>query len=264
MPDVGDRKADASYPSLSPFEREEDITRVIIPAIARRRHPQVEQRLLKVAEWANESVIASFAPINRIEWGDKSLGVVTVGIAYQYVREIFKGASVLKLGMSYPLPSDLIRHFAEEVERLIVVEELDPFIEDQMRAMGIDVAHGKDVFPMCGELTLGKVRAGSIKGGLLAEGTATESGPSLDDEDLSRAADAEDPLTIPDRPPALCPGCPHRAFFYSMSRNKRKAIIAGDIGCYSMGVLPPFESMDMLISMGAGVGMAHGFRQAGG
>jgi indolepyruvate ferredoxin oxidoreductase alpha subunit len=259
MPEAGVVSAtENSHPPLPPFEREAEVTRVIIPAIARRRHPEIEQRLLKVAGWADKEAVSSSVPLNRIEWGDKTLGVVTVGVAYQYVREILAGASVLKLGMSYPLPQDLIRRFAEEVETLVVVEELDPFVEDQIRALGIDVAHGKDIFSPCGELTLAKVRAGSIKGGLMALVTSPVS---------DRAPETVAPLTditLPERPPALCPGCPHRAFFYSMSRNKRKAIIAGDIGCYSMGVLPPFESMDMLISMGAGVGMAHGFRQAGG
>ncbi len=257
MPEADDF-GDSAYPPLPPFEREAEVTRVIIPAVARRRHPEVEQRLLRVAEWANKGTISASTPVNRIVWGDKTLGVVTVGIAYQYVREILAGASVLKLGMSYPLPLDLIRHFAEEVETLVVVEELDPFVEDQMRAAGIDVAHGKDIFPMCGELTLDRVRAASLKGGLPVSGSVPETVGPLEH------TDTDPTIVIPPRPPALCPGCPHRAFFYSMSRNKRKAIIAGDIGCYSMGVLSPFESMDMLISMGAGVGMAHGFRQAGG
>jgi indolepyruvate ferredoxin oxidoreductase alpha subunit len=141
----------------------------------------------------------------------------------------------------------MIRKFAEEVEQLIVVEELDPFIEDQLKALGIAVAHGKDVLPMCGELTLAKVRAGAAQAGLLP--ATVTSGVAPVDE-----------VVIPTRPPAFCPGCPHRAFFYNMSRLKRKAMIAGDIGCYSMGVSPPFESMDMLISMGASIGMAHGFQ----
>ncbi len=239
-PDNGRERA-----PLEPFAREAEVTRVIIPAVARKRHPEIEQRLLDVAAWAEET------EINRIEWGDRSLGIVTTGVAYQYAREIFAGFSILKLGMTYPLPMKMLRDFAAEVERLIVVEELDPFIEDQLKAAGIAVAHGKDLFPLYGELTLAKVRAGALKGGLI-EGTAPEPMPE------------EVTLNVPPRPPALCPGCPHRAFFYDMRRQRRKAMIAGDIGCYSMGVLPPFESMDMLISMGASVGMAHGFKQAGG
>jgi indolepyruvate ferredoxin oxidoreductase alpha subunit len=237
------------FEPLPPFEREAEVTRVIIPAVARRRHPEIEQRLRDVAAWsANEGFELG---INRVIEGNPSLGVVTTGIAYQYVREVFAGASILKLGMSYPLPLGRIRAFAEAVETLIVVEELDPFIEDQLKAAGIAVAHGKDIIPMCGELTLGKVRQAAIQAGLIDAEPPEEMPPLVG-------------LDVPPRPPALCPGCPHRAFFYDMRRNRRKAIIAGDIGCYSMGVLPPFQAMDMLISMGASVGMAHGFRQAGG
>ncbi len=237
--------SERTFDPLPPFKREKEITRVIIPAVARKRHPEIEARLQQIAAWAET------APINRIEWGDKRLGIVTVGIAYQYVREVFAGYSILKLGMSYPLPMQLLRSFAAQVEQLIVVEELDPFIEDQMKAAGIPVAHGKDIFPICGELTLARVRAGAVKAGLPVK-PIPPTVPPIDE------------LAIPARPPALCPGCPHRAFFYNMSRQKRRAMIAGDIGCYSMGVLPPFEAMDMLISMGASIGMAHGFKQAGG
>jgi indolepyruvate ferredoxin oxidoreductase alpha subunit len=238
-----------TFEPLPPFERNAETSRVIIPAVARRRHPEIEARLVEIAAW---SASAGFEQgLNRIEWGDRKVGIVTTGIAYQYVREILGDFSILKLGMSYPLPMDEIRSFADQVETLVVVEELDPFIEDQLKAAGIDVAHGKDVVPMCGELTLAKVRAGAEAADLIpAEPSAPVS--------------ALDEIEVPQRPPALCPGCPHRAFFFNLRRYKRKAVIAGDIGCYSMGVLPPFESMDMLISMGASVGMAHGFKQAGG
>ncbi len=238
------------FKPLPKFEREEEISRVIIPAIARRRHPEIEERLRQIAEWAET------AEINRIEWGDKRIGIVTTGVAYQYAREVFEGYAILKLGMSYPLPMQKIRDFAAEVEQLVVVEELDPFIEDQLKAEGIAVAHGKDLFPLYGELTLAKVRAGALAGELLGEDEVEAAPPE--------ESAIPDDLRIPPRPPALCPGCPHRAFFYNMARSKRKAIIAGDIGCYSMGVLEPYRSMDMLISMGASVGMAHGFKRAGG
>ena len=237
------------FTTLPPFERKEKSTRVIIPAVARRRHPEIEARLRDIAAWATDR--AFDLGVNRVEWKSKALGVVTSGMAYQYVREILPEASVLKLGMSYPLPLDRIHDFASQVDQLIVVEELDPFIEEQLRAAGIAVTHGKDIFPRCGELTLAKVRAGAVAAGLIPAVTADPVAPTPT-------------LEIPPRPPALCPGCPHRAFFYNLRRYKRRAIIAGDIGCYSMGVLPPFESMDMLISMGASVGMAHGFKQAGG
>ncbi|HHS96850.1 MAG TPA: indolepyruvate ferredoxin oxidoreductase subunit alpha, partial [Chloroflexi bacterium] len=229
---------------LPPFERHPD-KYVIIPAIARRRHPEIEQRLLEIAEWAET------APINRIEWGDRSIGIITCGMAYQYVREVFRGFSILKLGMTHPLPQRMIREFAEQVEKLVIVEELDPIIEEQVRAWGIEVAASKEFFPLYGELTLARVREGALKAGL----------------PVAPMPDRVEPLSevvVPSRPPALCPGCPHRAFFYNLRRHRRKVVVAGDIGCYSMGVLPPFETMDMLISMGASIGMAHGFKQAGG
>lgn len=244
------------FQPLPPFEREEEITRVILPAIARMRHPVIEQRLLDVAQWAETTAFER--GVNRVEWNDKALGVVTNGIAYQYAREVLPHASILKLGMSYPLPLHAIRDFAAQVEMLIVLEELDPFIEDQLKAAGIPIAHGKDIFPLCGELTLANVRRGAMQAGLITNNELRITNPH------SPISNPQLPITVPPRPPALCPGCPHRAFFYALSRNKRKVVIPGDIGCYSMGVLPPFEAMDMLISMGAGIGMGHGFKQAGG
>ncbi|MGD1996490.1 MAG: thiamine pyrophosphate-dependent enzyme, partial [Anaerolineae bacterium] len=227
---------------LPPFERHPD-RYVIIPATARRRHVVVERRLLKIADWTET------APVNRIEWADRSVGIISCGMAYQYTREVFEGYSILKLGMTYPLPERMIRDFASQVERLIIVEELDPFLEEQVRAMGIEVT-GKKLFPITGELTLTRVREGALEAEL----------------PVAPMPELVEPLTepaVPERPPALCPGCPHRAFFYNLRRWRRKAVFAGDIGCYSMGVLPPFDAMDTLVSMGAGVGMAHGLRQAG-
>jgi len=234
---------------LPPFDRKVGIHRAILPAVARQRHPEIEARLDDVAAW---SAAEGFdRGINRIEWGDTSVGVVTTGMAYQYVRELLGDKSILKLGITYPLPLDKIREFAAKVDQLVVVEELDPFIEDQLKAAGIDVAHGKDLFPICGELGLATVRAGAVAAGLLAAGPVQDDAAPL-------------AVDVPERPSALCPGCPHRAFFYNIRRYKRKAVIAGDIGCYSMGALPPFKAVDMLISMGASVGMAHGFNRAGG
>jgi indolepyruvate ferredoxin oxidoreductase alpha subunit len=225
--------------------------------VARRRHPEVEQRLVDITAWVESAAFEQ--GINRIKWRGKALGIVTTGIAYQYAREVLPDASILKLGISYPLPVQAIRDFAAQVETLIVIEELDPFIENQLKAAGIEVAHGKDIFPLSGELTLAKVRRGAIQAGLIA---ASKTGnPKLV---VSEANPSEIQNPVPPRPPALCPGCPHRAFFYTLRRHKRRAVIAGDIGCYSIGVLPPFQAMDMLISMGASIGMAHGFKQAGG
>jgi len=233
--------APRAFEPLPPFERHPD-QYVIIPAIARVRHPIVEQRLLDIAAWGET------APVNRIEWGDRSIGVITCGMAYQYVREILAGYSFLKIGLVHPLPKELIRQFAAQVETLLIAEELDPFIEEQVRAMGINCI-GKEVFPLVGEFTLARVRQAVRAAGL----PAAELPP----------APKTEPLAVPPRPPALCPGCPHRAFFYNLRRWRRQMVFSGDIGCYSMGVLPPFDAMDMLISMGASIGMAHGLKQAG-
>lgn len=214
---------------------------VIIPAHARRRHPVVEARMARLAEWAET------APVNRLEWGDRRLGIVTTGMAYQYVREVFGEVSYLKLGLSYPLPMGLIRRLREGVDRLIVVEELDPFFEEQIRAAGIRVDGGKDIFPLTGELTVPIVRAAAAEAGLIDVSPPQEPMP-VD-------------LEMPHRPPALCPGCPHRSVFYAL--NKQRLHVSGDIGCYSIGVLPPFNAMDTILSMGAGLGMAHGMGQAG-
>jgi indolepyruvate ferredoxin oxidoreductase alpha subunit len=229
------------WEALPPFERKPK-KYVMIPAHARLRHPEVEARMEALAEYAEA------CPLNRVEWGDKRIGIITAGMAYQYAREVFVGFSFLKLGMVYPLPEEMIRDFASVVDTLVVVEELDPFIEEQVRAEGLDVI-GKEVFPQTGELTLARVREGATKAGLpVAEGVPSEE-------------PAGEGLTIPARPPALCPGCPHRSVFFNL--RKLKLLVAGDIGCYAIGVLPPFEEMDMVISMGASIGMAHGVKQAG-
>jgi indolepyruvate ferredoxin oxidoreductase alpha subunit len=244
-------------PPLPPFRRQPDKF-VMIPANARRRHPEVEARLERLAEYA-ETLAA-----NRVEWRSKAVGVVTGSVAYQYVREVFPDASLLKLGMSYPLPAELIRAFAAQVERLLVVEELDPFWEEVLRAMGLDPL-GKAIFPTVGELSITAVREGAVKAGLLpplppplkGEGAASP----FPGREGGQGVRSEPPLIIPPRPPALCPGCPHRTAFYAI--NKLKLLVSGDIGCYAIGVLPPFRAMDALISMGASLGMAHGMTRAG-
>ena len=215
---------------------------VMIPAHARLRHPEVEARMQALTEYAES------CPLNRVEWGDRRVGVISGGVAYQYAREVFAGFSFLKLGMTYPLPAQMIRDFAAEVETLVVVEELDPFIEEQVLALGLEVI-GKDVFSATGELTLARVREGALKAGLPVERSAPEGQQPVPS------------IAVPPRPPALCPGCPHRSVYFNL--RKLKLLVAGDIGCYAIGVLPPFEEMDMLISMGASIGMAHGAKQAG-
>jgi len=230
-------------PPLPTFERQPGKF-VMIPAHARQRHPQVEARLRRLAEHAETMTI------NCVTWRDPAIGIITGGVAYQYAREVFPHASILKLGMSYPLPQALIREFASRVERLVVVEELDPFWEDALRAMGMDPV-GKTIFPAVGELSASIVREGAVKASLL----------SLPQPPSGSATTGTEEFSVPARPPALCPGCPHRAAFYAISR--QKLLVSGDIGCYAIGVLPPFQAMDALISMGASVGMAHGMARAG-
>ncbi|MDA8216583.1 MAG: thiamine pyrophosphate-dependent enzyme, partial [Dehalococcoidales bacterium] len=227
---------------------------VMIPAHARLRHPLVEARQRQIATYAEES------PLNRIERGDDELGIVTSGVAYEYAREVFPNASILKLGLSYPLPEGLVRSFAASVKQLLVVEELDPFLEEQLRALGLP-AEGKSIFPILGEFSLDVVRESARKVGLLDDGAG----------DLPVVPS----VPLPPRPPVLCPGCTHRPAFYALSLLGRrqakkdgtsgqpKMVIAGDIGCYTLGVLPPLQALDTCVSMGSGIGMAVGLEKAG-
>ena len=214
---------------------------VMVPGNARRRHPVIEERVARLARFAETF------PYNRMEMGDRSLGIVTCGVAYQYAKEVFKDASILRLGMTYPLPPEMIRDFAAQVERLIVLEELDPFIEEEIRLMGIEV-EGKDIFPICGEFNPQVVRESAIQAGLLPESTRVD---SVEPE--------KGPL--PPRPPILCPGCPHRGVFHVT--NKLKLVVNGDIGCYTLGFLPPQEALHTQGCMGASIGVAHGVAKAG-
>lgn len=223
---------------------------VMVPGNARQRHPIVEERLARIAEFAN-----TFA-YNRVEMGDTSLGIVTDGVAYQYAKEVFPDASVLKLGMTYPLPERTIRDFAARVDRLIVIEELDPFIEEGIRLMGIAV-EGKSIFPLCGELDPAIVRQCSIEAGLLPEpGPAFSPGSAALPQPVRPA-----PTRLPARPPLLCPGCPHRGMF--VVTNKLKLVVNGDIGCYTLGFLPPLSALHTCGCMGASIGVAHGVSKAG-
>lgn len=233
-------KERGELPPLPKFERQ-PTKYVIIPAHAKLRHPVVEQRMLRLKEYAETT------PLNRTEWGDTKIGIVTGGVAYQYAREVFHGYSILKLGLSHPIPEKMIREFAGQVETLVIVEELDPFWEEQIRAMGLR-CYGKDVFPITGEFTLQVVRDAALQAGLPVRQVERPQPVSLS-------------FKVPPRPPALCPGCPHRSVFYSLS--KHKVVVSGDIGCYTIGVLPPFNAMDTTIAMGTSIGLAHGANQAG-
>ncbi len=209
---------------------------VMIPAFGRLRHVVVEERMARLRELADRS------PLNRIEWRDRSVGVICAGICYQYVREALPEASVLKIGMCYPLPAGLIKEFAAGTEKLYVVEELDPFMEEQIKAMGIAV-RGKELFPLVGEISPNMV-AEKIAGRALSGRLEV---PGHSDE------------PIPMRPPVLCPGCAHRGVFYIL--RKLKLVASGDIGCYTLGCLPPLEGMDTCICMGASISGALGLEK---
>jgi indolepyruvate ferredoxin oxidoreductase, alpha subunit len=240
MVELGERQA---VPREEPFDYRIDRAKyVMVPGNARRRHPLVEARVGQLAEFAE-----TFA-YNRIEMANQSLGIITDGVAYQYAKEVFPEVSFLRLGMVYPLPEGLIREFAAQVERLIVIEELDPFIEEQVRLMGIPV-EGKSIFPITGEFDPTVVRERAIQAGLLHKGAAV---PVKTLEDVS---------ALPMRPPLLCPGCPHRGVF--AVTNKLKLVVNGDIGCYTLGFLPPLSALHTCGCMGASIGVAHGASKVG-
>lgn len=203
---------------------------VMMPANARVKHVFVEERMQKMSEDADA------LPLNRIEEGSAELGIICSGGVYQYVKEALPGASVLKLGMVYPLPYKLIEKFAGSVKRCIVAEELAPHIETLIKAAGIQV-EGKNIFPLCGEFSAGLIRKCVLGAGQDAK-----------------------PAAVPARPPVLCAGCPHRGVFYVLS--KLKLNVLGDIGCYTLGAVPPLGSMDAVVCMGASIGMAIGFDKA--
>ena len=209
---------------------------IMMPGNAKKRHPIVEERTAKLVEWAET------ADINRLEDGkDKSIGIITSSTSYQYVKEVCGDQyPVLKLGMIWPIPLQKIRDLAASVGKLVVVEELDGFIEEHCRNLGLEVI-GKDKFSCIDELSQNKVAAGLEK--------CVAQGKKLDE-------------TIPARPPVMCAGCPHRGLFYTLAKNKVTAL--GDIGCYTLGAVPPLGALDTTICMGASISGLHGFTKAGG
>jgi indolepyruvate ferredoxin oxidoreductase alpha subunit len=214
------------------FEYKKDVEKyVMMPAMARKRHEIVEEREKRLREFA-ETV-----ELNRIEEGTSNMAFITSGISYQYVKEAYPDACILKLGMVYPLPEKLVRDFCGRFEKVYVVEELDPFLEENIKVMGVNNIIGKEIFKRTGEYSPSFIKT-SI------ENCKLEIPYRIDEE-------------LPARPPVLCPGCPHRGVFYSLRRIKN-AVITGDIGCYTLGALPPFNAMDTCICMGASIGMAHG------
>ena len=215
------------------FERpyEKNIAKyVMMPGNAKKRHPIVEERTKKLAEFAETSTL------NRIETGDTKLGIITASTSYQYVKEVFGDTvSVLKLGMTNPLPEKLIKDFAAKVDRLVVVEELDPIIEEAVKAMGIKV-EGANILPRIDEFSPNIIRK--------AFNMEVKAGEKLED-------------AIPPRPPVMCAGCPHRGMFYTLK--KLGCTVLGDIGCYTLGAVPPLAAMDITLCMGASIGALHGF-----
>ena len=206
---------------------------VMMPGNAKLRHVEIEKRNLELAEAANT------LPINRLEMNDTKIGVITSGIPYQYVKEAMPEASVLKLGMVNPLPRKLIEEFASKVEKLYIVEELDPVIEEQVKSWGIK-AVGKEIFTVQGEYSANMIREAI----------------------LGEKLDIAVPAAAPGRPPILCPGCPHRSVYYVL--NKLKLHAAGDIGCYTLGAVAPLSVVDTTICMGASISSLHGMEKAKG
>ena len=206
---------------------------VMIPAFARLRHPVIEKRLHDLSQHAET------LEINRMELRDTDMGFVTSGISYTYVREAFPDASVLKLGLVHPLPLALLREFFDAIKKVVVVEELDPFLENRIRSFGI-AAEGKKYLPVTGEFDPSLLKRAFRSA---TESTASPPIPITD-------------IVLPPRPPQLCPGCPHRTVFQVLKR--LHAIVSGDIGCYTLGVLPPFQSIDTCVEMGGSIGLAQG------
>jgi indolepyruvate ferredoxin oxidoreductase alpha subunit len=224
-----------------PIYRIDTAKYVMVPGNARQRHPVIEERIVKLTEFAETF------PFNRVELRGRNLGIVCNGIAYQYAREVFPEASILKLGLTFPVPPKILREFAAQVERLIVIEELDPFLEEEIRLLGIPV-EGKRIFPICGELDQHIVRESAIRAGLLPASAQS-------------AVIRPEKGALPPRPPILCPGCPHRGVLHTA--NKLGLVINGDIGCYTLAFLPPLGAIHSCGCMGASIGVAHGVAKAG-
>ncbi|MBQ9885285.1 MAG: indolepyruvate ferredoxin oxidoreductase subunit alpha [Lachnospiraceae bacterium] len=215
-----------------PYERNPQ-KNVMMPGNAKVRHIFVEERLNKMADDANTM------EINKVEYNDTSIGVITSGIPYQYVKEALPNASVLKLGLVHPLPKKLIEEFASKVDTLYIVEELEPVIEEQVKSWGIK-AIGKEIFTVQGEY----------------------SANMLKERILGQKLELEAAEKVPARPPILCPGCPHRSVYTVMKKLKLHA--AGDIGCYTLGAVPPLSVVDTTVCMGASISTLHGMEKAKG
>ncbi len=222
---VNRREPDAEPPTPH-FERDVK-ARVMVPAFARPAHKRLRAKINKVAAW-NEAE----GPNRRVE-GDTSRGIITSGISYQHAREAAPEASVFKVGMCYPPPIEAMKSFAASVDRCVVIEEGDPYLVETLRTAGLEVESKPEMYRF-GELNVSRVRR------ILEQDTS------------------EEPVPPRGKPPALCPGCPHRTVFSALS--ELGCTVAGDIGCYTLGVLPPFEAMDTCVCMGASIGVGLGLR----
>ncbi|MFC1953343.1 indolepyruvate ferredoxin oxidoreductase subunit alpha [Chloroflexota bacterium] len=236
---------------------------VMVPSNARVRRVAMEDRIIKLREYMNDF------PLNEMILNDRKIGIVSAGVGYQYAREVFKNASHLKLVTINPLPDRLIKEFASKVERVLVIEELDPFIEEEVQRLGIPVK-GKEFIPIIGELNPEIVEDRAKEAGLL---------PQKDNPDISAVTSV---IQLPPRPPLLCAGCPHMAAEYSFRKlglaepddsvnedvekdkfDKNRIIVTGDIGCYTLGVYAPLFALDTTACMGASIGQASGLEKAG-
>jgi indolepyruvate ferredoxin oxidoreductase alpha subunit len=215
---------------------ETDLPRFLVPPFARWRRPLVEERLARLQE------LSESFEYNRVEEGDPDLGVITSGVAYQYAREVLPDATYLRLGMAFPFPAEMARRFCERFDSVLVVEEGEPFLEEQLRIHGIDNVVGKEKIPLTGELNP-EILAEAVHGTVAPGNYAQE-------------------MPVPPRPPLLCLGCPHRGVFYALKKKMKSGVVAlGDIGCYTLGGLPPYSSMQTSFCMGASVGTAIGFAE---
>lgn len=206
---------------------------VMVPHCARIRRGEVEKRQQALKNFAETF------PENKVEINSTEVGIITAGMPYNYAKEVFPGYSYLKLGMVYPLPEKMLRDFASKVKKIYVIEELDPFLEEQIKAMGISVT-GKEIFPYTNEFDPGVIRN------------------AIERKSVKKTSDYQAPLAA--RPPNLCPGCPHRGLFYALK--KQKVYVHGDIGCYTLSYMKPLEGLHSCICMGASIGMAHGMSKA--
>ncbi len=228
-------ETEAAIPAVLKDYEKNPAKYIMMPGNAIKRHPFVEERTLKLQEFAEN------CSYNTVEYGSDEIGIITSGCSYQYVKEVFgNNASILKIGMPHPLPVNTIKDFAAKVKKLYVIEELDPIIENHVKALGIEVI-GKEMFSILGEFSQ-KTIADAF--GIKANDSVSADSP------------------VPARPPMMCAGCPHRGMFYTLAKNK--ITVHGDIGCYTLGAVPPLSALDSTLCMGASISGLHGYNAARG